>query len=82
MREKHIEKEYREVSSWTTERDVVVETQDLKKKPDHTAWARSVFVLNNNRNDIKEQAKPGVAIARWRHIKETLTSPSCLCFEI
>ena len=48
MREKRIEKEYGEVSSWTTKRDVVVETQDSEKKPDHMAWARSIFVLNNN----------------------------------
>ena len=60
-------KEYGEILSWTTEQDVVVETQDSEKKPNHTAWARSVFVLNNNRNDIKEQAKPKAAIARWPH---------------
>ena len=40
MREKRIEKEYGEVSSWTTKRDVVVETQDSEKKPDNTARAR------------------------------------------
>ena len=67
MREKRIEKEYGEVSSWTKERDVVVETQDSKKKLDHTAWARSVFILNNNRNSVREQAKPKAAIARWPH---------------
>ena len=67
MREKCIEKEYGEVSSWTTKQDVVADTQDLEKKPDHTTWARSVFVLNNNRNDIREQAKPKVAIVRWPH---------------
>ena len=67
MREKCIEKEYGAVSSWTTERDVVVETQDSEKKPDHTAQARSVFVLNNNQNGIKEQAKSKAAIARWPH---------------
>ena len=48
MKEKLIEKEYGEVSSWTTEGDVVVKTQDSEKKPDHMAWARSIFVLNNN----------------------------------
>ena len=67
MREKRIEKEYGEVSSWTTKRDVVVETQDSEKKSDHMAWASSVFVLNNNQNGIRGQAKPKVAIARWPH---------------
>ena len=42
-----------------------VETQDLEKKPEHTAWARSVFVLNYNWNGIKEQVKPN----QWRASK-------------